>query len=94
MPVEDSYVAAITLRRGLTIATRNDRPFKRPWLDMFNRFKEAVATPRRHKTPIRRYGHAAPHGFDIGIIRGVSLRPQFVDQIRIFQQREKQRKLA
>jgi len=39
MPVEDSYIAA-TARHGLTIATGNDRDFKRPGLKVFNPFKE------------------------------------------------------
>ena len=40
MPVEDSYIAATARRHGLTIATRNDRDFKRPGLKVFNPFKE------------------------------------------------------
>ena len=40
MPVEDSYIAATARRHGLTIATANDRDFKRPGLKVFNPFKE------------------------------------------------------
>ena len=40
MPVEDSYIAATARRHGLTIATGNDRDFKRPGLRVFNPFKE------------------------------------------------------
>src|SRR5438132_5392982 len=40
MPVEDSYIAATARRHGLTIATGNDRDFKRPGLKLFNPFKE------------------------------------------------------
>ncbi len=40
MPVEDSYIAATARRHGLTIATGNDRDFKRPGLSVFNPFKE------------------------------------------------------
>lgn len=40
MPVEDSYIAATARRYGLTIATGNDRDFKRPGLKVFNPFKE------------------------------------------------------
>ena len=40
MPVEDSYIAATARRHGLTIATGNDRDFKRPGLNVFNPFKE------------------------------------------------------
>jgi predicted nucleic acid-binding protein len=40
MAVEDSYIAAIALRHGLTIATGNDRHFKGPGLNVFNPFKE------------------------------------------------------
>ena len=35
MPVEDSYIAATARRHGLTIATGNDRDFKRPGLKVF-----------------------------------------------------------
>ena len=40
MPVEDSYIAATARRHGLTIATGNDRDFKRPGVKVFNPFKE------------------------------------------------------
>jgi predicted nucleic acid-binding protein len=40
MPVEDRYIAATARRHGLTIATGNDRDFKRPGLKIFNPFKE------------------------------------------------------
>jgi toxin FitB len=40
MPVEDSYIAATARRHALTIATGNDRDFKRPGLKVFNPFKE------------------------------------------------------
>jgi predicted nucleic acid-binding protein len=39
-PVEDSYIAATARRHGLTIATGNDRDFRRPGLKIFNPFKE------------------------------------------------------
>ena len=40
MPVEDSYIAATARRHGLTIATGNDRDFRRPGVKVFNPFKE------------------------------------------------------
>lgn len=40
MPVEDSYIAATARRYGLTIATGNDRDYRRPGLKVFNPFKE------------------------------------------------------
>ena len=40
MPVEDSYIAATARRHGLTIATGNDRDFRRPGLTVFNPFKD------------------------------------------------------
>jgi len=40
MPLEDSYIAATARRHGLTIATGNDRDFKRPGLKVFNPFRE------------------------------------------------------
>ena len=40
MPVEDSYIAAIARRYGLTIATGNDKHFRRPGLKVFNPFKD------------------------------------------------------
>jgi len=42
MPVEGSYIAATARRHGLTIATANDRDFRRPGLKVFNPFKELV----------------------------------------------------
>src|ERR1035438_10266486 len=39
-PVEDSYIAATARRHGLTIATGNDRYFRRPGLKVFNPFQE------------------------------------------------------
>ena len=43
MPVEDSYIAATARRHDLTIATGNDRDFRRPGLKVFNPFKELPA---------------------------------------------------
>ena len=40
MPVEDSYIAATARRHGFTIATGNDKDFRRPGLKVFNPFKE------------------------------------------------------
>ena len=40
MPVEDSYIAATARRYGLTIATGNDRDFRRPGIKVFNPFKD------------------------------------------------------
>lgn len=40
MPVEDSLIAATARRHGLTVATGNDRHFRRPGLKVFNPFKE------------------------------------------------------
>jgi len=40
MPLEDSFIAATARRHGLTIATGNDRDFRRPGLRVFNPFKE------------------------------------------------------
>ena len=40
MPVEDSLIAATARRHGLTIATGNERDFRRPGLKVFNPFKE------------------------------------------------------
>lgn len=39
-PVEDSYIAATARKHGLTIATGNDKDFRRPGLKVFNPFKE------------------------------------------------------
>jgi predicted nucleic acid-binding protein len=43
MPVEDSYIAAIARKHGLTIATGNDKDFRRPGLKIFNPFKDLPA---------------------------------------------------
>jgi len=43
MPVEDSYIAATARRHGLTIATGNDKDFRRPGVKVFNPFKELPA---------------------------------------------------
>jgi hypothetical protein len=40
MPVEDSYIAATARRHGLTIATGNERDFRRPGIKVFDPFKE------------------------------------------------------
>ena len=40
MPVEDSYIAATARRHNLTVATGNDRHFRRPGILVFNPFKE------------------------------------------------------
>jgi predicted nucleic acid-binding protein len=40
MPVEDGYIAATARRHGLTIATGNDRDFRRPGIKVFNPFVE------------------------------------------------------
>jgi len=40
MPMEDRYIAATAHRHGLTIATGNDRDFRRRGLKVFNPFKE------------------------------------------------------
>ncbi|TLY81304.1 MAG: type II toxin-antitoxin system VapC family toxin [Gammaproteobacteria bacterium] len=44
MPVEDSYIAAIARRHNLTIATGNDKDFRRPGIKVFNPFKEHRAS--------------------------------------------------
>lgn len=41
MPVEDSYIAAIARRHGLTIVTGNEKDFKRSGLRVFNPFKSS-----------------------------------------------------
>ena len=41
MPIEDSYIAAIARRHDLTIATGNDKHFRRPGLKVFNPFKQS-----------------------------------------------------
>ncbi len=43
MPVEDSLIAATARRYALTIATGNDRHFRRTGLKVFNPFKELPA---------------------------------------------------
>jgi predicted nucleic acid-binding protein len=43
MPAEDGYIAATARRHNLTIATGNDKDFRRPGLKVFNPFKELVA---------------------------------------------------
>ncbi|MBI4623892.1 MAG: PIN domain-containing protein [Verrucomicrobia bacterium] len=40
MPVEDSYIAATARRHNLTIATGNEKDFRRPGLKVFNPFRE------------------------------------------------------
>jgi predicted nucleic acid-binding protein len=40
MPVEDSYIAAIAIRHNLTVATGNEKDFRRPGLKLFNPFQE------------------------------------------------------
>ena len=40
MPIEDSYIAATARRHGLTIATGNDKDFRRSGSTLFNPFKE------------------------------------------------------
>jgi len=44
MPVEDSYIAATARKHGLTIATGNDKDFRRPGLKVFNPFLELPPT--------------------------------------------------
>ena len=40
MPLEDSYIAATARRHNLTIATGNEKDFRRPGLKVFNPFRE------------------------------------------------------
>lgn len=40
MPLEDSYIAAVARRHGLTLATGNDKDFRWTGLKVFNPFKE------------------------------------------------------
>ncbi len=40
MPVEDSYIAAIARRHNLTIATGNEKDFRRPGVRVFNPLDE------------------------------------------------------
>lgn len=44
MPVEDGYIAATARKHGLTIATGNEKDFRRPGLKVFNPFKELPPT--------------------------------------------------
>ena len=44
MPVEDSYIAAIARQHNMTIATGNDKDFRRPGIKVFNPFED-------HHTP-------------------------------------------
>lgn len=39
MPVEDSYIAAIARHHNLTIATGNEKDFRRPGVKVFNPFQ-------------------------------------------------------
>jgi hypothetical protein len=39
LPVEDSYIAAIARRHGLTIATGNEQDFRCQGVKVFNPFK-------------------------------------------------------
>lgn len=47
MPVEDGYIAAIARRHNLTVATGNDKDFRRPGIKVFNPFKEGPAADQR-----------------------------------------------
>ena len=40
MPLADSYIAATARRHGLTVATGNDRDFRRPGMKVFNPFED------------------------------------------------------
>ena len=40
MPVEDGYIAAIAIRHNLTVATGNEKDFRRPGIKLFNPFEE------------------------------------------------------
>lgn len=40
MPIEDSDIAATARKHGLTIATGNDKDFRRPGLKVFNSLEE------------------------------------------------------
>ena len=40
MPVEEGYIAAMARKHGLTVATGNDKDFRRPGLKVFNPFKD------------------------------------------------------
>jgi predicted nucleic acid-binding protein len=41
MPVKDSYIAAITRRHNLTIATGNVKDFQRPGIKVLDPFAES-----------------------------------------------------
>ena len=47
MPVEDSYIAAIARRHNLTVATGNEKDFRRPGIKVFNPFKDEPASDQR-----------------------------------------------
>jgi predicted nucleic acid-binding protein len=47
MPVEDSYIAAIARRHNLTVATGNEKDFRRPGIKVFNPFKDESASDQR-----------------------------------------------
>jgi toxin FitB len=47
MPVEDSYIAAIARRHNLTVATGNDKDFRRPGIKVFNPFKDEPPSDQR-----------------------------------------------
>ena len=40
LPVEDGYIAATARRHGLTVASGNERDFRRPGIKLFNPFRE------------------------------------------------------
>ena len=40
MPLEDGYIAATARKHGLTIATGNEKDFRRPGIKVFNPFRE------------------------------------------------------
>ena len=40
MAVEDSYIAAIAIRHDLTVATGNEKDFRRPGIRLFNPFED------------------------------------------------------
>ncbi|MEO7414412.1 MAG: PIN domain-containing protein [Opitutaceae bacterium] len=46
MPLEDSYIAATARRHNLTIATGNEKDFRRPGLKVFNPFGNSVSSSR------------------------------------------------
>ena len=51
MPVEDSYIAATARKHGLTIATGNDKDFRRPGLKVFKPFKNCHRKCERAQRP-------------------------------------------